>query len=94
MAKELPFFSVIIPTYNRNAQVKSCLQALAAQTYPLGRFEVVVVDDGSLDPPREIVASFSESLNVTLLAEPHGGPSAARNAGCRSGSGGIPGIYR
>lgn len=81
MANELPFLSVIIPTHNRNAQVKSCLQALAAQTYPRGRFEVVVVDDGSLDPPREIVASFYDSLNITLLVEPHGGPSAARNAG-------------
>lgn len=81
MANGHPFFSVIIPTHNRSAKLKSCLHALAAQTYPRDRFEVLVVDDGSLDPPREIVASFSESLNVILLAEPHGGPSAARNAG-------------
>jgi glycosyltransferase involved in cell wall biosynthesis len=79
--EQLPFFSVIIPTHNRNAQVKTCLQALAVQAYPRERFEVVVVDDGSAEPPREIVASFSEALNVTLLVEPHGGPSAARNAG-------------
>ena len=81
MKEQLPFFSVIIPTHNRNAQVKTCLQALALQAYPRERFEVVVVDDGSAQPPREIVASFSEVLNVTLLVEPHGGPSAARNAG-------------
>jgi glycosyltransferase involved in cell wall biosynthesis len=79
--EQLPFFSVIIPTHNRNAQVKTCLQALALQAYPRERFEVVVVDDGSAQPPREIVASFFEVLNVTLLVEPHGGPSAARNAG-------------
>jgi glycosyltransferase involved in cell wall biosynthesis len=79
--ERFPFFSVIIPTHNRNAQLKSCLQALAAQAYPRDRFEVVVVDDGSVDPPRKIVASFCGTLNVTLLAEPHGGPSAARNAG-------------
>ena len=81
MKEQLPFFSVIIPTHNRNAQVKTCLQALALQAYPRERFEVVVVDDGSAQPPREIVASFFEVLNVTLLVEPHGGPSAARNAG-------------
>lgn len=81
MKEQLPFLSVIIPTHNRNAQVKTCLQALAVQAYPRDRFEVVVVDDGSAEPPREIVAFFSEALNVTLLIEPHGGPSAARNAG-------------
>jgi glycosyltransferase involved in cell wall biosynthesis len=81
VAEEHPFFSVIIPTHNRNEQLRACLQALAAQTYPRGRFEVLVVDDGSLDPPREIVASFHDSLDITLLVEPHGGPSAARNAG-------------
>jgi glycosyltransferase involved in cell wall biosynthesis len=79
--ERLPFFSIIIPTHNRNAQVKTCLQALVVQTYPRDRFEVVVVDDGSAEPPREIVTSFAEALNVTLLVEPHGGPSAARNAG-------------
>jgi len=79
--QQLPFFSVIIPTYNRPAQLKTCLQALAAQAYPRDRFEVLVVDDGSAEPPRELVASFSNSLNITLLTESHGGPSAARNAG-------------
>ena len=81
MKQQLPFFSVIIPTYNRSAQLNTCLQALAAQAYPRDRFEVLVVDDGSAEPPREIVASFSEALDVTLLAESHGGPSATRNAG-------------
>ena len=81
MKQPLPFFSVIIPTYNRPAQLKTCLQALAAQKYPRDQFEVLVVDDGSAELPRELVASFSKSLNVTLLSESHGGPSAARNAG-------------
>jgi GT2 family glycosyltransferase len=79
--QRLPFLSVIIPTHNRRAQVQGCLQALALQLYPRDRFEVIVVDDGSANPPREIVASFSPALDVTLLAEPHGGPSTARNAG-------------
>jgi GT2 family glycosyltransferase len=79
--QQLPFFSVIVPTYNRPAQLKTCLQALAAQRYPRDRFEVLVVDDGSAEPPRAVVGSFTETLNVTLLSEPHGGPSAARNAG-------------
>jgi glycosyltransferase involved in cell wall biosynthesis len=75
------FFSVIIPTYNRPAQLTLCLQALAAQDYPRDRFEVIVIDDGSDQPPRAIVASIATTLNITLLTESHDGPSAARNAG-------------
>ena len=74
MKEQLPFFSVIIPTYNRNAQLKSCLQALVAQAYPRDQFEVIVADDGSPEPPREIVASFSgvltwNQVSATLLSQ-------------------------
>jgi GT2 family glycosyltransferase len=61
--------------------VRVCLQALAEQAYPRDSFEVIVVDDGSANPPREIVASFAEALSVTLLVQKRGGPSAARNTG-------------
>jgi glycosyltransferase involved in cell wall biosynthesis len=81
VTQQLPFFSVIVPTHNRKSQLALCLQALAAQKYPRDRFEVVVADDGSHEPPREMVASVAEVLHVTLLIEPHGGPAAARNAG-------------
>jgi glycosyltransferase involved in cell wall biosynthesis len=76
-----PFFSVIVPTYNRATQLGLCVQALAAQDYPRERFEVIVADDGSHQPPREIVGSIAKSLNITLVIGTHDGPSAARNAG-------------
>ncbi len=45
-----PFFSVVIPTYNRKDHLLRALDALARQTFP--DFEVVVVDQS--DPPMEI----------------------------------------
>ncbi len=81
MTQQLPSFSVIVPTHNRETQLASCLQALAAQEHPRDRFEVVVADDGSRQPPRGIVASVARNLNVILLEEPHRGPAATRNAG-------------
>ena len=77
------FFSVVVPTFRRPAQLAECLDALAGQDYPRERFEVVVVDDGSGAPPAEVVARFRPRLVVTLLTPPHAGPAAARNAGAR-----------
>ena len=81
MTDHAPLFSVIVPTYNRAAQLGLCLRALAAQQYPRDRFEVIVADDGSRQPPRDIVASTDKNLDITLLTGSHGGPSATRNAG-------------
>jgi GT2 family glycosyltransferase len=74
-------FSVIVPTYRRQAEIERCLEGLAHLSYPKGRFEVIVVDDGSESPPTDVVARFRECLDVMLLKQVHGGPAAARNTG-------------
>jgi glycosyltransferase involved in cell wall biosynthesis len=78
---ESPFFSIIIPTYERTRQLASCLEAITRLDYPPDRFEIVVVDDGSATPPEELIASFRARMDVQLLAQPHAGPAAARNVG-------------
>ncbi len=79
MPEETPFFSVLIPTYRRPRQLACCLEALARLDYPDGRFEAIVVDDGSESPPEDVVDRFRGRLNVILLTRPHAGPAAARN---------------
>lgn len=81
MEQEQPFFSIIVPTYNRPRQLAECLRALAALDYPRHRFEVIVVDDGSETPPRGLVSSFLSRLPVMLLVQNNAGPAAARNHG-------------
>jgi GT2 family glycosyltransferase len=81
MTRDLPFFSVIIPTYERPAQLASCLRALARQDYPPERFEVVIVDDGSATSPGKILDQFRESLDLKLLEQKNTGPAGARNFG-------------
>ncbi|HYY57283.1 MAG TPA: glycosyltransferase [Pyrinomonadaceae bacterium] len=81
MSQETPFFSIIIPTYKRPAQLASCLEAVARLDYPPERFEVVIVDDGSHAPPEKLVASFRPRLDIRLLTQRHAGPAAARNYG-------------
>lgn len=83
----LPSFSIIIPTYSRPGPLSACLEAVARLDYPRERFEVIVVDDGSLTPPDDIVASFSSRIAVQYLREQHAGPAAARNKGATCAQG-------
>ena len=82
-----PFFSIIIPTYQRPAQLEQCLLAITRLDYPVTQFEVVVVDDGSREHPEKIVAPFAARLSVTLLKADHNGPAAARNIGAARAKG-------
>ena len=76
-----PFFSIVIPTYNRPERLTSCLKAIALLDYPRDRFEVIVVDDGSKTPLDDIVAPLKDRINITLLRQENAGPAAARNKG-------------
>lgn len=85
----LPFVSIIIPTYERPAQLSACLDALACLAYPREKFEVIVVDDGSARPPAEVVARAVEHLDVRLLTQRNAGPGPARNTGAAVARGSI-----
>ena len=81
MVKNPPFFSIVVPTYQRPVQLAACLQALSRLDYARERFEVIVVDDGSPTPPKAVVESLRDRLQLTLHLQRHAGPAAARNAG-------------
>lgn len=86
----LPRFSVIVPTWNRPAELATCLRALASLDYPVDRHEIVVVDDGS-DPPVGLPGNLPRpGLRFRVLAQPNRGPSAARNAGASAAIGDMP----
>ena len=87
MDQRLPFFSIIVPTFNRPTQLTACLQSLTNLDYARNRFEVIVVDDGSVMPPKDIVSSFCHQLTITLITQPHRGPAMARNIGAKEAKG-------
>ncbi|MCI8561268.1 MAG: glycosyltransferase family 2 protein [Dorea sp.] len=70
--------SVVIPAFNREQTIVRCLKSVVGQTYPA--MEILVVDDGSADNTRKIVADFP-SDKVSLLCQNHKGAQAARNEG-------------
>jgi glycosyltransferase involved in cell wall biosynthesis len=74
--------SVIIPTYNRELELKRCLDSLVSQTYK--NFEVIVCDDGSEDNTEEVTISYTDRLNIRYNNDKNfGGPAKPRNRGIR-----------
>lgn len=78
--------TVVVPTYRRPLQVRGCLEALAAQRLD-EPWEVVVVDDGSPEPPDPRVESLVAARGWRLVRQANAGPSAARNRGVQEARG-------
>ncbi|MBD9178121.1 MAG: glycosyltransferase [Odoribacter splanchnicus] len=79
------FFSIIIPLYNRPAEIRELLDSLVQQAYK--HFEVVVVEDGSTEKSEDIVASFRDRLEVKYFFKENSGPGLSRNYGAERASG-------
>lgn len=79
------FYSVIVPVYNRPEEVRELMESLARQT--AGNFEVVIVEDGSTVPCREIVEEYVPKVNAHYIYKDNEGRSIARNAGMEAAKG-------
>lgn len=73
------FFSIIIPLYNRPQEIDELLATLCQQTYT--RFEVLVIEDGSVKDAQAIVASYANRLDVKYFVKPNSGQGFSRNFG-------------
>ena len=73
-------FTVIIPTLNEEKYIGLCLGALAQQTLPPDRFEVIVVDNGSTDRTLEVISECRSLIRTTVIRKPKCNISEARNA--------------
>jgi glycosyltransferase involved in cell wall biosynthesis len=73
-----PRVSVVTPVFNGAAFVGTAIASVLAQT--MTDLELLVVDDGSSDDTRAVVARFADP-RLHFVAQPHRGVSATRNAG-------------
>jgi glycosyltransferase involved in cell wall biosynthesis len=82
----MPEISVVVPTCNRAARLRQCLESLAGQTGC--RFEVIVVDDGSRDETPQVVERFVEAHPdvglVYLVNDRNQGANPSRNRAVRA----------
>jgi len=82
--KATPFFSVIIPTYNRKDFLSIAIDSVLQQTFD--DFELLIVDDGSGDGTRKLIKGITDN-RLRYVRQQHKGVSAARNKGIRQARG-------
>lgn len=78
----MPYFSVIVPVYNRPQELQELLDTLAQQTFQ--DFQLLVMEDGSAITSCEVCNSWASKLPLVYLTQPNAGPAAARNAAANS----------
>ena len=82
----MPLISIIIPAYNIEDYIGTCLDSLLKQTYK--NLEIIVVDDGSSDNTGKIVDEYTiKYKNIKVIHKKNAGVSAARNSGLDLASG-------
>lgn len=80
------FFSLIIPVFNRPDEVHELLESLAQSDYE-SDFEVVIIEDGSSIPCRNVVENYKNQLNISYFFKPNSGPGDSRNFGMQKAKG-------
>jgi glycosyltransferase involved in cell wall biosynthesis len=82
----VPFFSVVMCTYNRANYLERAIDSLIAQTEK--DWELIVVDDGSTDETYQIVRKYAEThQNIKYIFHSHRGLPSSRNAGIIASAG-------
>ncbi|MGC4252982.1 MAG: glycosyltransferase family 2 protein [Sphingobium sp.] len=79
-----PFFSVVVPLYNRADQVGDTIRSVLAQDWT--DYEIVVIDDGSRDNPRPVIDAIGDP-RIRYIRQDNAGGGAARNAGIMAAQG-------
>ena len=74
-----PRCTIILPTYNRAAALPRAISSVMAQNEQ--DFELIIIDDGSMDNTREWLATLDDARIRVVRSEHNQGPSAARNIG-------------
>ena len=84
--KSKPVVSVIIPVYNLENYLDTCLDSVGRQTY--GDFEAIVVDDGSTDGSQAVALSHAErDARIVVISTVNQGAARARETGIRHAQG-------
>lgn len=73
-------FSIIVPVYNRPDETEELLASLCKMDYQKP-FEVVIVEDGSLNKSDAVVEKYSNRLDISYYYKPNSGPGDSRNYG-------------
>ena len=86
--KEQLDVTIIIPAYNEEKIIGTCLESISKLNYPVSKYEVLIVNDGSTDKTAEIAETFTNKYkNMKLLTKKNGGKGSAQNLGLEHAKG-------
>lgn len=78
--------SIIMPIYNAEKYLEQAIQSIITQTYK--QLEIILVDDGSTDKTRDIIAAAEQKdSRIKSIFQAQQGAPTARNAGCKVSAG-------
>ena len=80
-------YSIIVPVYNRPDEADELLESLTKQTVERFEFEVIIVEDGSQTPCKQVVEKYRDRLDIKYFAKPNSGPGPSRNYGVERAKG-------
>lgn len=78
-------YSIIVPVFNRPDEVDELLDSLTRQAY--SRFEVIIVEDGSATPCKDVCDKYNEVLDIQYFLKENSGPGQSRNYGAERAKG-------
>ena len=79
-----PFFSIVIPVYNRAEFISYAIESCFEQTFE--NFELIIVDDGSTDNTADVVSQYTDH-RIAYVFQTNSERGAARNHGARIAKG-------
>ena len=78
-------YSIIVPVFNRPDEIDELLESLTRQTF--NDFEVIIVEDGSQKPCKEVCDKYTDKLNLKYFMKENSGPGQSRNYGAEHSEG-------
>ena len=86
LKRATPFFSIILPTYNRSNFLPYAIESVIKQSY--NSWELIIVDDGSTDNTKSIVTKFQrKDKRIFYFFQKNQERSSARNNGIKNSTG-------
>src|SRR5690606_36422245 len=80
------YFSIVVPVFNRPEEIRELLESLVTQDFK-NNFEVVIIEDGSLEGPADIVKGFQARLQICYYYKENSGPGDSRSFGMERADG-------
>ncbi len=79
-------FSIIVPVFNRTQEIEELLESLSNQDFQKD-FEVLIIEDGSSIPCKDVIQKFQSKLHVQYHCKENSGPGESRNFGMHKAQG-------